>query len=67
MNLIENYIQPGYQLRKLSRQEVSFEYDGKGFVEFKGKVDCYGNVQQVHKIFSIEQWEKVKKQGYYLA
>ena len=46
MNLIENYIQPGYQLRKLSRQEVPFEYDGKGFVEFKGKVDCYGNVQQ---------------------
>ena len=32
MNLIENYIQPGYQLRKLSRQEVPFEYDGKGFV-----------------------------------
>lgn len=67
MNLIENYIQSGYQIRKLSRQEVPFEYDGKGFVEFKGKVDCYGNVQQVHKIFSIEQWKKVKKQGYYLA
>lgn len=35
MNLIENYIQPSYQIRKLSRQEVPFEYDGKGFVEFK--------------------------------
>lgn len=67
MNLIENYIQSGYQIRKLSRQEVPFEYDSKGFVEFKGKVDCCGSVQQVHKIFSIEQWEKVKKQGYYLA
>ena len=67
MNLIENYIQPDYQIRKLSRLEVPFEYDGKGFVEFNGKVDCYGNVQQVHKIFSIEEWEKVKKQGYYLA
>lgn len=27
----------------------------------------YGDVRKVHKIFSIEQWEKVKKQGYYLA
>lgn len=24
-------------------------------------------IYEVHKIFSIEQWEKVKKQGYYLA
>ena len=67
MNLIENYIQPGYQIRKLSRQEVPFEYDGKGFVSFDGLVDCYGNIQKVHKIFAIEQWEDVKKQGYYLA
>ncbi len=61
MNLIENYIQPDYQIRKLSRQEVPFEYDGKGFVSFDGLVDCYGNIRKVHKIFSIEQWEKVKK------
>ena len=67
MNLIENYIQPGYQIRKWSRQDVPFEYDCKGFVSFDGLVDCYGNIQKVHKIFSIEQWEKVKKQGYYLA
>ena len=67
MNLIENYIQPGFQIRKLSRQEVPFEYDGKGFVSFDGLVDCYGNIRKVHKMFSIEQWEKVKKQGYYLA
>ena len=61
MNLIENYIQPGYQIRKWSRQDVPFEYDCKGFVSFDGLVDCYGNIQKVHKIFSIEQWEKVKK------
>ena len=67
MNLLENYILPGYQVRKISREEVPFEYDDEGFVEFKGKVDCYGNVQQVHKIFSAEEWTVVKKRGYYMG
>ena len=47
--------------------DSTFEYDDEGFVEFKGKVDCYGNVQQVHKIFSAEEWTVVKKRGYYMG
>ena len=67
MNLLENYILPGYQVRKIPREEVPFEYDGEGFIEFKGKVNCYGNIQRVRKIFSAEEWAVTKKQGHYMG
>ena len=70
MNLLEHYIQPGYKVKKIPPEEVPFNYDRscyQGFVTFDGKVDCYGNIQQVHEIFSVEEWNEIRKQGYYMG
>ena len=65
MNLLEHYLQPGYKAEVVPEDESPVP--GATFVRFDGKVNCYGNIQQVHEVFFADEWEKVKKQGYYMA
>ena len=46
MNLLEQYIQPGYTTKLLKGQDSPVK--GVVFVQFDGKVDCYGNHAQHH-------------------
>jgi hypothetical protein len=62
MNLIEHYIQ-----EILSEKIKVNPYTNKPCCVVKMIVDCYGNVSEVNSIFDVEEWEQVKKQGYYLG
>ena len=33
----------------------------------KAIVDCHGHYQNINRLFSIEEWEEAKKQGYFMA
>ena len=61
MNLVENYIEPGYTVRTVRNKA------GESFVKFDGFVNCYGNVTHQSRIWTIDQWQQIKKQGYFLG
>ena len=63
MNLLENYIQPGYKIEPYEPSPIK----GVKFVKFTGKVDCYGNTQEQTHIWEESEWQKIKKQGYFMA
>ena len=63
MNLLENYIQDSYKIEPVIPSPVK----GVDYIKFKGKVDCYGNVQEETHIWSVEEWKQIKNQGYYLG
>ena len=62
MNLIEHYIQ-----KILSEKIKVNPYTNKLCCVVKMIVDCYGNTSEVNTIFDAEEWERIKKQGYYLG
>lgn len=65
MNLLEQYLEPGYTITVLKGKDSPIQ--GVTCVKYDGQVNCYGDIQQVHKIFTLEEWNKIKKQGYYMA
>ena len=62
MNLVEHYIQ-----EILSEKIKINPYTDKPYCVVKMIVNCYGNTSEVNTIFDAEEWERVKKQGYYLG
>lgn len=63
MNLLEHYIEPDYKVEPCIPSPIK----GVNFVKVTGKVNCYGNIQEITNIWSVNEWEKIKKQGYYMA
>ncbi|MHB8172119.1 MAG: hypothetical protein ACYDG6_11360 [Thermincolia bacterium] len=62
MNLLEHYIEEIYGVEQIEMP------GGWGFVLVDMMVNCYGNQQRVQTSFTtMEQWEKAKEQGYYMA
>lgn len=61
MNLIEHYI------KEVHSEEIIAE-DWGSFVQVEVTINCYGRIERVKTSFStIKEWEKAKKQGYYMA
>lgn len=60
MNVIEHYIKEIYS-------EEEFDWNGEKYVKASVWVDCYGHKAHDDHFVPVEQWEKEKKQGYYLA
>jgi hypothetical protein len=56
MNLLEHHI-----------LEVLEENKYGDYVTVKIKIDCYGVKEITEHTTTIKQWEKEKKQGYFLA
>lgn len=65
MNLLENYIQPGYKITNL--HDSKSPVHGVYFVKFEGNVDVYGTINHVVQYWPHKEWLKIKKQGYYMA
>lgn len=61
MNLLEHYIEEVIKETKRKTQR------GTDLVEVEMIVDCYGVIEQTTHIFLSGEWEKAKKDGYYLA
>lgn len=65
MNLLEHYISEDYKLTKLSKDKAPTS--DTTWYQFKGTVDCYGSKSHVVKLFTNDEWTKIKKCGYYMA
>lgn len=63
MNLIENYIEPGYTIKVLKNKTVN----GDTFVMFDGFVNCYGNVTHRHLTWALDEWKEIEKKGYFVG
>ena len=32
-----------------------------------GKIDCYGHIESLKRLFDIDGWNRVKDKGYFMA
>jgi hypothetical protein len=61
MNLLEHYIDEIINVTERKTQK------GTDIVEVEMIINCYGVKEQTIHIFLPSEWEKAKKDGYYLA
>ena len=61
MNLLEHYID---EIIKVTNRKTQH---GTDIVEVEMVIDCYGVKEQTKHIFLPSEWEKAKKDGYYLV
>lgn len=62
MNLLEHYID-----EVISEQKIQNPENGREYYRVKAIVDCYGQKEQINRIFTIDEWEQSKVKGYYMA
>ena len=62
MNLLEHYID-----KVISEQKIQNPDSGREYYRVNAIVDCYGQKEQINKLFLIDEWEKAKAKGYYMA
>jgi hypothetical protein len=41
--------------------------NGNEYYSVQAEINCYGHKEIVNHLFSIEEWEEAKKQGYYMG
>ena len=61
MNLLEHYIE------KIIKETKHKTQHGTDIVEVEMIIDCYGVKEQTTHLFLPSEWEKAKKDGYYMA
>jgi hypothetical protein len=62
MNLLENYIK-----KIISEDKIQNPENGNEYYRVQAEINCYGHKEIVNRLFPIEEWEKAKKQGYYIG
>lgn len=69
MNLIENYIQPGWRIIELTDEEKKKfgNLDDEDWVHVDCKVDCYGSIRKGRDTWVRSVWLDAVNQGYYMA
>lgn len=61
MNLLEHYIKEIHEVKEVKQ-------DWGSFISADLTISCYRDPERVQTSFmNWEEWEKVKKQGFYLA
>lgn len=69
MNLVEYYIEKVISVEDVTKEwkeYVRVEDLNNPMLEIKMLVNCYGNIKETIKWFYKQEWEKIKKRGYYL-
>lgn len=69
MNLLENYIQPGWTMRSLTKTEKEDfgNFQNEDWVRVDCKVNCYGRISKGRDTWVRSNWLAAVKQGYYMA
>lgn len=70
MNKIEHYIKKIHSVEDVTKEYskyVGWKGSAKPIVKVDMTVDSYGIVKRVSDVFSEYEWNKIKKQGYYLG
>jgi hypothetical protein len=60
MNLLENYI-----VKIISEDKIL--KNGDEYYSVQAEINCYGHKEVINRLLTIEEWEKAKKQGYYMG
>lgn len=61
MNLLEHYID---EIIKETKRKTQY---GTDIIEVEMIIDCYGVKEKTTHTFLPDEWEKAKKDGYYMA
>lgn len=61
MNLLEHYID---EVIKETKRKTTY---GTDIIEVEMIIDCYGVKEKTTHRFLHDEWEKAKKDGYYMA
>lgn len=64
MNLLEHYI---VEVKSVEPYESEWtkKFDDK-FLKIRVVTNCYGCIKESETIETVEQWEKIKKRGYFM-
>jgi hypothetical protein len=66
MNLVEQYSVRLRLIEEILSEKIEINpYTNKPCCVVKMITDCYGCISEVEEIFDVEEWEQIKKQGYY--
>lgn len=66
MNLLEIYIKKIHSVEPYNT-EWTREFPDKEFVKVDVTTDCYGNVRREQRVFNTQEWEEIKKKGYWMG
>lgn len=69
MNMLEQYLVPGYQVHKMTVQEkrqAKLPVDER-WIWYDGKINCYGSVSRLSRPFFIDDWKTAERQGYFMV
>lgn len=69
MNMLEHYLVPGYKTALIKTKDAK-KYklsDDTDWVLYDGKIDCYGHIESLKRPFDIDEWNRVKDKGYFMA
>lgn len=64
MNLLEHYIKEVISVEPYTA-EWTKEFDAE-FLKIKVVVECYGTIEERETVERKEEWEKIKKRGYFM-
>lgn len=69
MNMLEQYIQPGWTMRPLTGKEKNQfgKFVKMDWVHVDCKVNCYGSISKGRDTWIKEDWLASVKRGYYMA
>ena len=74
MNLLEHYIEEVISVEDVTKEwEKYMQKENPNFVETDPMlqvsiiVNCYGQTTGTTKMFHQSEWDKIQKQGYYMA
>lgn len=68
MNLLEAHLEPGYHVHKMTikeKQAQKIPVDDQ-VIWFDGKVNIYGAIEERHRLVYVNEWQKIKQQGYFV-
>lgn len=57
---------PFFIVKIYSEREIRYKAK-KPRVEVSMKTDCYGNIEDITETFSKEDWEQIKKRGWFMS
>jgi len=69
MNMLEQYLVPGYQVREMTvkeKQQAKIPVEER-WIWYDGKINCYGSVSKISRPFFIDDWKTTESQGYFMA
>ena len=68
MNPLEAYLEPGYQVHKMTTKEKQTQkiHVNDLVIWFDGQVNIYGAIEERHRPVYLDERQEIKQQGYFI-